>query len=30
VLGWKAHRGIEEMCRDAWRWQTNNPDGYRR
>ena len=21
VLGWKATRGIEEMCRDAWRWQ---------
>ena len=22
-LGWKAERGIEEMCRDAWRWQQN-------
>ena len=21
VLGWKAERGIEEMCRDAWRWE---------
>ena len=21
VLGWKAERGIEDMCRDAWRWQ---------
>jgi UDP-glucose 4-epimerase len=29
ALGWKARRGIEEMCRDAWRWQKNNPDGYR-
>jgi len=22
LLGWEAHRGIEEMCRDAWRWQS--------
>ena len=21
VLGWKAERGLEEMCRDAWRWE---------
>ncbi|GAB4470013.1 MAG: UDP-glucose 4-epimerase GalE [Anaerolineales bacterium] len=27
-LGWHAERGIEEMCVDAWRWQTNNPMGY--
>lgn len=27
-LGWKASRGIEEMCRDAWNWQKNNPNGY--
>ena len=27
-LGWKATRGIEEMCRDAWRWQSANPYGY--
>ncbi|MEW5323813.1 UDP-glucose 4-epimerase GalE [Geobacillus thermoleovorans] len=27
-LGWVATRGIEEMCRDAWRWQSNNPNGY--
>jgi UDP-glucose 4-epimerase len=27
-LGWQAVRGIEEMCADAWRWQSNNPDGY--
>ncbi len=27
-LGWKAERGIEEMCRDAWNWQKNNPNGY--
>lgn len=27
-LGWKARYGLEEMCRDAWNWQRNNPDGY--
>ena len=29
-LGWKAELGIEEMCEDAWRWQSHNPDGYRK
>lgn len=27
-LGWKAERGITEMCIDTWRWQSNNPNGY--
>lgn len=27
-LGWKAQRGIAEMCRDAWNWQAKNPKGY--
>lgn len=27
-LGWSASLGIEEMCRDAWRWQSQNPQGY--
>ena len=27
-LGWTAERGIEDMCRDAWRWQKQNPNGY--
>lgn len=27
-LGWKARRTIEEMCADAWRWQSKNPHGY--
>lgn len=27
-LGWLAQRGIEEICRDSWRWQSNNPRGY--
>ena len=29
VLGWKAERGIAEMCADTWRWQSSNPMGYR-
>ncbi len=28
-LGWKTTRGIDEMCADTWRWQSNNPNGYR-
>ena len=28
-LGWKAEKGIQEMCDDVWRWQSKNPDGYR-
>ncbi len=28
LLGWQAQLGIEEMCRDAWRWQKGNPNGY--
>lgn len=27
-LGWEAEYGIDEMCEDTWRWQSNNPDGY--
>ncbi len=27
-LGWEAEFGIERMCEDAWRWQSNNPNGY--
>ncbi|MCQ2094594.1 MAG: UDP-glucose 4-epimerase GalE [Bacteroidaceae bacterium] len=27
-LGWKAQFGIEEMCRDSWKFQKNNPNGY--
>lgn len=27
-LGWKASYNLEEMCRDSWRWQENNPNGY--
>lgn len=28
-LGWKAERDIDEMCRDAWHWQSTNPMGYK-
>ncbi len=27
-LGWKATRGLEEMCEDTWRWQSENPKGF--
>ena len=27
-LGWTAKLGIEDMCRDAWRWQSANPEGF--
>ncbi|GAA5134386.1 UDP-glucose 4-epimerase GalE [Alloalcanivorax gelatiniphagus] len=29
VLGWRAQRGIDAMCADHWRWQEQNPGGYR-
>jgi UDP-glucose 4-epimerase len=28
TLGWTATRGLDDMCRDAWRWQSRNPHGY--
>ena len=28
VLGWEAKRGIDEICYDAWKWQSTNPQGY--
>lgn len=28
-LGWKAEYGLAEMCEDTWRWQCDNPEGYR-
>ncbi|MEH7225026.1 UDP-glucose 4-epimerase GalE [Bacillus sp. JJ1566] len=27
-LGWVAEKGIEEMCQDSWKWQSENPEGY--
>lgn len=29
ALGWQAHKGINEMCEDTWRWQSKNPNGYK-
>lgn len=28
VLGWRAEETLENMCKDSWRWQSNNPKGY--
>ncbi|XP_028169308.1 UDP-glucose 4-epimerase isoform X1 [Ostrinia furnacalis] len=28
LLGWRATRTLEDMCRDTWRWQSNNPNGF--
>ncbi|MDH4094092.1 MAG: UDP-glucose 4-epimerase GalE [Betaproteobacteria bacterium] len=29
MLGWRAILSIDDMCRDAWRWQSGNPRGFR-
>lgn len=28
LFGWRAQLDVDAMCRDAWRWQSMNPDGY--
>jgi UDP-glucose 4-epimerase len=28
TLGWRAQRGLDQMCADSWRWQQGNPNGY--
>lgn len=28
LMGWRAALSLEDMCRDTWNWQKNNPDGY--
>jgi len=28
ILGWRAQFNLEDMCRDSWNWQKNNPNGY--
>jgi len=28
-LDWRVSRGIDEMMRDTWNWQSNNPNGYK-
>ena len=30
LLKWKAEKDLLEMCRDTWRWQQKNPDGYQK
>ena len=30
MLGWKTEKTLEDMCRDSWNWQRNNPNGYRK
>lgn len=30
VLGWKTERSLEDMCKDTWNWQKNNPNGYKK
>ncbi len=27
-LGWQAEKSLEDMCRDSWKWQSQNPEGY--
>lgn len=29
LLGWSAARNVQQACADGWRWQHENPDGYR-
>ena len=28
LLNWEVEYTLEDMCRDLWNWQSNNPDGY--
>ncbi len=30
ILGWEATKTLEDMCHDSWRWQSNNPNGYKK
>ena len=27
-LGWRTQRSLEDICRDGWAWQQQNPEGY--
>ncbi len=29
LLGWEAKKNVDDMCKDSWNWQSNNPNGYR-
>ncbi|MBG9444676.1 UDP-glucose 4-epimerase GalE [Cytobacillus firmus] len=28
LLGWRAEKGLQEMCHDSWKWQSTNPNGF--
>ena len=28
ILGWKAEKNLQDMCRDSWNWQSKNPMGF--
>lgn len=28
LFGWETRKSLEDMCRDSWNWQSNNPEGY--
>ena len=28
-LGWRAEKSIQDACDDSWRWQSQNPEGYK-
>ena len=30
ILGWEIKKGLEDMCEDSWRWQSQNPNGYKK
>ncbi len=30
ILNWKAEKSIDDMCVDSWKWQSNNPNGYKK
>ncbi|RFU66849.1 UDP-glucose 4-epimerase GalE [Bacillus sp. V59.32b] len=29
ILGWRAEKDLKEMCKDSWKWQNGNPNGYK-
>jgi UDP-glucose 4-epimerase len=30
MLGWRATRDLNDMCKDTWKWQSSNPNGYQK
>lgn len=30
LLGWRAVKTLEDMCRDTWKWQSGNPEGFKK